>query len=598
MRKRKELKQSAKKVLKKQYLLFVVVCLVASFIGSEFNYSTSAAKLDFNSSIENIEKIENSEITEIEEDTINKAKEEAIKKEEEMVENDQPGAILGRSRGIFTSIVNSVSSGAIFITIIQAISSIIKSTNVSIMIFIALSLLFLSLIWFYIVNTYKVISRRIFLEARIYPKVSKQRFLFLFKVRKWTKVAFTMFLTWLYHTLWSLTIIGGIIKYYSYYLVPYILAENPDIKPNDAITLSRQMMNHHKWECFKISLSYIGWELLGAITLGLTKILYSNPYKIATFSEYYSDLRALAIKEKLPLAEFLNDKYLYEKADSKLLEKEYANVYELMKEKDKAKKRDKGLRAFLANTFGITTYSKEEEELYEQDELRKTKISYYKEVINNESYPNRLFSIQEKEKRTILENTNYLRNYSLTSLILLFFSISFIGWIYEVSIHLVKDGTFVNRGVFYGPWLPIYGSGGVVILLILKKLRKKPLLEFITTILLCGIIEYSTAYYLEMTHNGTKWWDYSGYFLNLDGRICAEGLLVFGLGGLVIVYLAAPLLDNLFKKLNKKFAICLCTILLCLFLVDKIYSSKHPNEGKGITDYSYNYTFIKEKGTI
>ena len=62
----------------------------------------------------------------------------------------------------------------------------------------------------------------------------------------------------LFHVLWSLTIIGGFIKYYSYYLVPFIVAENPGIKGCEAITLSRKMMNGHKWEAFVFDLSYIG----------------------------------------------------------------------------------------------------------------------------------------------------------------------------------------------------------------------------------------------------------------------------------------------------------------------------------------------------
>ena len=57
-------------------------------------------------------------------------------------------------------------------------------------------------------------------------------------------------------------------------------------------------------------------------------------------------------------------------------------------------------------------------------------------------------------------------------------------------------------------------------------------------VVLCGVVEYFTSYYLEVTQ-GKKWWDYSGYFLNLNGRICAEGLLVFGVGGMAIVYALA-----------------------------------------------------------
>ena len=124
-----------------------------------------------------------------------------------------------------------------------------------------------------------------------------------------------------------------------------------------------------------------------------------------------------------------------------------------------------------------------------------------------------------------------------------------------------------------------------MILLVLNKFRDHPLLEFTSTVVLCGVVEYFTSYYLEMTHDGKKWWDYTGYFLNLHGRICAEGLLVFGLGGLAIVYVIAPLLDNHFRRLKMEMRMPLCIGLLILFITDSIYSSKNPNEGEGITSY-------------
>ena len=71
--------------------------------------------------------------------------------------------------------------------------------------------------------------------------------------------------------------------------------------------------------------------------------------------------------------------------------------------------------------------------------------------------------------------------------------------------------------------------------------------------------------------------------MNIDGRICAEGLLVFGLGGLAIVYLIAPLLDNLLKKVNRKALLLAAIMLISLFSFDQIYSVKHPNTGAGIS---------------
>ena len=108
----------------------------------------------------------------------------------------------------------------------------------------------------------------------------------------------------------------------------------------------------------------------------------------------------------------------------------------------------------------------------------------------------------------------------------------FLGWIWEVGLHLFRYQEFVNRGILHGPWLPIYGSGSILILILLKKFRKKSLL-ILSAMLVCGVVEYGASYVLERMHNGVRWWDYSDYFLNLHGRICAEGLLCFWFGKLV-----------------------------------------------------------------
>lgn len=101
-----------------------------------------------------------------------------------------------------------------------------------------------------------------------------------------------MFLRDLFICLWTmLFIIPGIIKAYSYRMVPYILAEDPDISGRDAITLSRQMMDGQKWNTFVLDLSFIGWDLLSALTCGLLGLFYVNPYKHATGAELYQALK-------------------------------------------------------------------------------------------------------------------------------------------------------------------------------------------------------------------------------------------------------------------------------------------------------------------
>ena len=72
-------------------------------------------------------------------------------------------------------------------------------------------------------------------------------------------------------------------------------------------------------------------------------------------------------------------------------------------------------------------------------------------------------------------------------------------------------------------------------------------------------------------------------FLNLHGRICAEGLLVFGIGGIAVVYVIAPLIDNTLKNVNEKVLKMVCVILASVFIADLVYAQIHPNAGEGIT---------------
>ena len=177
---------------------------------------------------------------------------------------------------------------------------------------------------------------------------------------------------------------------------------------------------------------------------------------------------------------------------------------------------------------------------------------------------------------------DYNREYSVLSLVLIFFTIAIMGWCWEVALNLFRTGDFVNKGTLTGPWLPIYGVGGIAILILLYKIREKPLFVFLLSLMIGGFIEYFVSAYLEFVYH-LKWWDYSGFFMNIDGRICLEVLILFGLGGCAVIYLIAPLLDNLYRKIPYLVKIVICTILITLFAMDFITSTIMPNAGEGIT---------------
>ena len=81
-----------------------------------------------------------------------------------------------------------------------------------------------------------------------------------------------------------------------------------------------------------------------------------------------------------------------------------------------------------------------------------------------------------------------------------------------------------------------------------------------------------------------RWWDYTGYFLNINGRVCFEGLMLFGIGGCLSLYVIAPNIQKIISKIPRKLREAICVILVILFLADSAYSSINPNVGAGITD--------------
>ena len=519
------------------------------------------------------------------EDNMQAGKEMSQEIRQNAIEDSENGnPMFGRTRGVLSNIVNQVSSGSIIVTAAAAIGSITGSDNLGILILIIIGALGLFIFWFLIQNTFPVVIRRIFLEGMIYDRVTTQRFVFLLRVKKWLKASWIMFVKYVYYSLWCLTLVGIVVKHYSYFLVPYIVAENPDMTAREAITLSRKMMKGHKWQCFVFELSFLGWEVLGALTLGIFNILYTNPYQMASFTRYYAELRAEAIEKGIPGAELLYDTYLYEKAESYVIAAKYPDVIKVMEEPEDTVEKLTGWRGFLARNFGVLLLRREQERAYERHQADYVRVHSMIDDVQREAYPVRLYPIPEEERRKFVQSLNYMRHYSVWSLITIFLSMSVFGWLWEVGMHLVSYGEFVNRGALHGTWLPIYGTGAVLILTVLNRFRKNPALEFGATIVLCGFLEYMTSLVMEIATGGTKWWDYSGYFLNLNGRICAEGLLVFGIGGLAIVYVIAPMIDDLVNRFNERKVMVICTVLMVFFLADVVYSQIHPNTGKGVTD--------------
>ena len=196
-------------------------------------------------------------------------------------------------------------------------------------------------------------------------------------------------------------------------------------------------------------------------------------------------------------------------------------------------------------------------------------------------YPiNEYFITVPKGKKWIQED--YERDYGLSSLILIFFTFAMIGWLWEVLLFLFTRGEFINRGTSHGPWLPIYGVGGTVVLIVLKKFRNKPWLTFLLSMVLCGVIEYFTSLILEKVQ-GMRWWDYSGYFLNFRGYICLVSALGFGIAGVLWVCIFSKILQKWWYHISLDFRKKWNMFWVFIFVIDCAAALIFPNTGHSIT---------------
>lgn len=256
---RKLLKDNAKVAFKRNYWLCVVVSLIAMLLGA----STSGRKIEFD----------------YENDTIgyNQNFGDIYIDDYDNVYSDE--YIYDADVDDILDIIVGVVASPIFIviTIIIVIVVILSSILVS--------------------NVVNVGHKRYYLENREH-KTPISKLFYSFGNGRYAHTVWIMFCKELYIFGWTLLfIIPGIIKGFSYMMIPYILAENPEISHDRAFEISKEMMNGHKWDAFVLELSFIGWRILTTITFGIVGIFWTGPYMDATYAEFYTALKAEAFQK-------------------------------------------------------------------------------------------------------------------------------------------------------------------------------------------------------------------------------------------------------------------------------------------------------------
>ena len=158
--------------------------------------------------------------------------------------------------------------------------------------------------------------------------------------------------------------------------------------------------------------------------------------------------------------------------------------------------------------------------------------------------------------------------YTFCRLFLLFFYFSFFGYIVETTYVSLGTGKLnLNRGFCVGPYIPIYGIGSLLIVYFISPYVGNPFLVFVLSFIVCSFVEYIISYLAELFLKA-RLWNYKDRKFNVNGRICLQNSIYFGIGGIFVVYVLNPLFNKLLDLYSEKFLIICSIIWIVVFVID------------------------------
>lgn len=157
---------------------------------------------------------------------------------------------------------------------------------------------------------------------------------------------------------------------------------------------------------------------------------------------------------------------------------------------------------------------------------------------------------------------------ALEYLFLWFLLYAFVGWVYESILVSISEHRWVNRGFLNGPLCPIYGCGAVLAIVLLRDLHNPVVIFFISSFGACTL-EYVTSWGMEKLFHA-RWWDYSHYRFNIQGRICLLGAVVFGFAGVIITDVTQPVVERITRMIPLP-----AVHWMCDFRCDRYYRYRH-----------------------
>ena len=180
-----------------------------------------------------------------------------------------------------------------------------------------------------------------------------------------------------------------------------------------------------------------------------------------------------------------------------------------------------------------------------------------------------------KNKFLIFKDNKINFKKTICILILIMIFSGFFGFIYETIFYKIDLGYFIKRGSTFGPWIPIYAFGGLLITVVSYRFRKSPFMIFVINSILTGLLEYGTGFVLYEFF-GIRLWDYNTEiwnYGNINGYICLRSVLFFGISSLFLIYIIIPLLLKTSTKISEKKLSIISYFLGITFVLDMLLYS-------------------------
>lgn len=153
-------------------------------------------------------------------------------------------------------------------------------------------------------------------------------------------------------------------------------------------------------------------------------------------------------------------------------------------------------------------------------------------------------------EENVLKSKNNLKE-DINKIIIYFVFYSFIGFLLETIFGLFSKGVIESRKSFlFGPFCAIYGIGAILMILSLNKLKDRPILLFLLGGIIGTIAEYGMSYICEKIFHFI-WWDYSGYFLNINGRVCLYFSVMWGALAVILIKYVNPFFNKILERISE-----------------------------------------------